>query len=65
MERTKNTNNGNLENWNKTLTPKPKKNIKFGDDYKSYIQKVPRMIFIVGLIRLLKRRKECLEVKEE
>ena len=30
---------------------------KFGDDYKSYMQKVPRMNFVVGIIRLLRRRK--------
>lgn len=31
---------------------------KFGDDYKRYMQKVPRMNFLVGVIRLLRRRKE-------
>jgi protein-S-isoprenylcysteine O-methyltransferase Ste14 len=30
---------------------------KFGDDYKRYMQKVPRMNFLAGLIRLLQRRK--------
>jgi len=30
---------------------------KFGDEYKPYMQKVPRMNFIVGIIRLLRRRK--------
>jgi len=30
---------------------------KFGDDYKRYMQKVPRMNFVVGVIRWLKRRK--------
>lgn len=30
---------------------------KFGDDYKRYMQKVPRMNFLVGVIRLLRRRK--------
>ena len=30
---------------------------KFGDDYKRYMQKVPRMNFVVGIIRLLRRRK--------
>ena len=29
---------------------------KFGDDYKHYMQKVPRMNFSLGLIRLLRRR---------
>lgn len=30
---------------------------KFGDDYKQYMQKVPRANFIIGIIRLLKIRK--------
>ena len=30
---------------------------KFGDDYKRYMRKVPRMNFVVGVIRWLKRRK--------
>jgi len=30
---------------------------KYGDDYKRYMQKVPRMNFVVGIIRLLRRRK--------
>ena len=29
---------------------------KFGDDYKYYIQKVPRMNLLVGIIRLVRRR---------
>ena len=29
---------------------------KFGDDYKRYMQKVPRMNFLLGIIRLLRRR---------
>lgn len=29
---------------------------KFGDDYKRYMKDVPRMNFILGIIRLLKRR---------
>ena len=29
---------------------------KFGDDYKRYMQKVPRMNFLLGSIRLLQRR---------
>lgn len=29
---------------------------KFGDEYKDYIQKVPRMNFLVGIIRLVRRR---------
>ena len=32
---------------------------KFGDDYKRYMQKVPRMNFMVGILRLLKRRKRA------
>lgn len=31
---------------------------KFGEDYKRYMQKVPRMNFVVGIIRLLRRRKK-------
>jgi len=30
---------------------------KFGDDYKRYMEKVPRTNFVVGIIRLLRRRK--------
>jgi len=30
---------------------------KFGDDYRRYMEKVPRMNFLVGLIRLLRCRK--------
>ena len=30
--------------------------IKFGDDYERYMQKVPRMNFVGGIIRLIKRR---------
>ena len=30
---------------------------KFGDDYKAYIEKVPRANFLLGIIRLLRRRK--------
>ena len=29
---------------------------KFGEDYKRYMQKVPRMNFLLGLIRLLRRK---------
>jgi protein-S-isoprenylcysteine O-methyltransferase Ste14 len=36
--------------------------VKFGDDYKGYMQRVPRMNFILGMIRLL--RKKDLEVAE-
>jgi NAD-dependent dihydropyrimidine dehydrogenase PreA subunit/protein-S-isoprenylcysteine O-methyltransferase Ste14 len=31
--------------------------IKFGDDYKRYMQRVPRINFVLGVIRLLQRRK--------
>ena len=34
---------------------------KFGDDYKRYIQKVPRINFILGVIRLLQHRKKMTE----
>ncbi|MHA2393746.1 MAG: 4Fe-4S binding protein [Promethearchaeota archaeon] len=37
--------------------------VKFGDDYKRYMQKVPRMNFILGIIQLILRKKK-LEVKE-
>ena len=36
---------------------------RFGDDYKRYMKEVPRMNFVVGLIRLLKRRKERTKLK--
>ena len=31
---------------------------KFGDDYKTYMKKVPRANFLLGIIRLLRRRKK-------
>lgn len=31
---------------------------KFGDDYRRYMQQVPRMNFVVGIIRLVQRRKK-------
>jgi NAD-dependent dihydropyrimidine dehydrogenase PreA subunit/protein-S-isoprenylcysteine O-methyltransferase Ste14 len=31
--------------------------VKFGDDYKRYMEKVPRMNFLLGIIRLLGKRK--------
>jgi protein-S-isoprenylcysteine O-methyltransferase Ste14 len=31
---------------------------KFGDDYKAYMKKVPRANFLLGIIRLLQRRKK-------
>ncbi len=31
---------------------------KFGDDYKRYMEKVPRMNFLLGIIRLLRRREK-------
>ncbi len=31
---------------------------KFGDDYKAYMKKVPRMNFLIGILRLLQRRKK-------
>jgi len=38
---------------------------KFGDDYKRYMQKVPRMNFVVGILRLLKRRKRAPKAEDE
>jgi len=35
--------------------------VKFGDDYKRYMEKVPRMNFILGIIRLLRRKKELVD----
>ena len=32
--------------------------VKFGDNYKHYMEKVPRMNFLLGLIRLLRRRRK-------
>jgi protein-S-isoprenylcysteine O-methyltransferase Ste14 len=32
--------------------------VKFGDDYRSYMQKVPRINFLLGTVRLLQRRKK-------
>jgi protein-S-isoprenylcysteine O-methyltransferase Ste14 len=32
--------------------------VKFGDDYRSYMQKVPMMNFLLGIVRLLRRRKK-------
>ena len=42
------------------LTTKEEKGllVKFGDDYKSYMQKVPRMNFILGVLRWLQRRRK-------
>ena len=37
---------------------------QFGDDYKRYMQKVPRMNLLVGVIRLLRRRKREQNVDE-
>jgi protein-S-isoprenylcysteine O-methyltransferase Ste14 len=43
--------------WIYADLPKDEKSliVKFGDDYKSYMQSVPRMNFLVGLIRWLRR----------
>lgn len=35
---------------------------KFGDDYKHYMEKVPRINFVLGVIRLLQRRKREVKV---
>ena len=32
--------------------------VKFGDDLKRYMQKVPRMNFLLGIIKLLRRKLE-------
>ncbi len=32
--------------------------VKFGDDYKHYMEKVPRMNILLGIVRLLKRRRK-------
>jgi protein-S-isoprenylcysteine O-methyltransferase Ste14 len=37
---------------------------KFGDDYKAYMQEVPRTNFLLGIIRLLQRRKREQKVDE-
>ena len=36
--------------------------VKFGDDYKRYMEKVPRINFVLGVIRLLRRRKRKVKV---
>ena len=33
--------------------------LRFGDEYKRYMEKVPRMNFVLGIIRLLRRKKNC------
>ena len=49
-----------LSVWIYREVPKEEKGllIRFGDDYKHYMQKVPRINLIVGLIRLLSYRKK-------
>ena len=32
--------------------------VKFGDDYKRYMERVPRMNLLLGIVRLLRRRKK-------
>ena len=41
-----------------TLSDEEQSLQKFGGDYKRYMQKVPRMNFVLGVIRLLRCRKE-------
>jgi protein-S-isoprenylcysteine O-methyltransferase Ste14/NAD-dependent dihydropyrimidine dehydrogenase PreA subunit len=50
--------------WIYTEIPKEERGliIKFGDDYKRYMQRVPRMNFVVGVIRLLWRKKREIKV---
>jgi protein-S-isoprenylcysteine O-methyltransferase Ste14 len=31
---------------------------KFGDDYKRYMEKIPRMNFFIGILRLLRRKRK-------
>jgi protein-S-isoprenylcysteine O-methyltransferase Ste14/NAD-dependent dihydropyrimidine dehydrogenase PreA subunit len=47
--------------WLYTELPKEEKALilKFGDDYKRYMQKVPRTNFMLGVIRFLQRRKRA------
>lgn len=35
---------------------------KFGDDYKRYMERVPRMNFLLGILRLLRRRRKQSQV---
>ena len=44
--------------WNYRWVVKEEKGllVKFGDEYKDYMQRVPRMNLLIGIIRLLKRR---------
>jgi protein-S-isoprenylcysteine O-methyltransferase Ste14 len=37
--------------------------VKFGDDYKRYMERVPRMNFLIGILRLLRRRRKQSEVR--
>jgi protein-S-isoprenylcysteine O-methyltransferase Ste14 len=50
--------------WLYTELPKEEEGLtlKFGDDYKRYMQKVPRINFVLGVIRLLQRRKREVKV---
>ena len=45
--------------WLYTEIPKEEKGliIRFGDDYRRYMERVPRLNLIVGLIRLLRERR--------
>jgi protein-S-isoprenylcysteine O-methyltransferase Ste14/ubiquinone/menaquinone biosynthesis C-methylase UbiE len=36
---------------------------KFGDDYRRYMERVPRMNFLIGILRLLRHRKEQSQVR--
>ncbi len=46
--------------WLYTEIPKEEKGltIRFGNDYKRYMQKVPKTNLVAGLIRLQRHRKE-------
>jgi len=37
---------------------------KFGDDYKRYMERVPRMDFLIGILRLLRRRRKQSQVTD-
>jgi len=36
---------------------------KFGDDYKRYMERVPKMNFLIGILRLLRRRRKKSEAR--
>jgi len=42
--------------YNEAIKEEKRPMVKFGDEYKRYMQKVPRMNFLLGIIRLLRRK---------